>query len=467
MFYMLGKVWADGNLPYVDIVDVKGPLLMAVYAFAYLISPGNPYVVYLIHALFVGITLFYSYRTALLFLHSSTKSMLASALIMLYVVNPLMFGGGNQSEIIMMVSTAICLYHFILTVIEGRVHFTDFIITGIAAGSCFSICMLIKYNNILFPLALSALIFIHIIRTRRNAVLLLCYCTAFCIGAALWALPFCIYFSATGIWDDFIRVYFTLNFSTYNSYQGSIVSFVNLIRLFGLSLQWVGATMTIIIISSIAALPLKGECRLFMRSSLLLLVASVYIPNAAGQYGYYLLMISPLVIIPCTALLNQWAHAPRWGTTGIAMGIIALCSIQFCGNWHNLNLYRITSKPAPDVAFIERELAQHPESKILYIGHLDEGFGLKSRVLPAIPEWCSLNGAPPTDAPARAIARRIPDYVIESQWWGKPELEEGCFATMKADRRSAILLRESGYHCIASVKNPDDPRRIMLMWKRE
>lgn len=467
MFYMLGRVWADGNLPYTDIVDVKGPLLIAIYAFAYLISPGNPYVVYLIHALFVSITLFYSYRTAILFLNSSTKALIAATLIILYVVNPLMFCGGNQSEIIMMVPTAICLYYFIRTAIEQELHFADLIKLGIIAGSCFSICLLIKYNNILFPLTISTLVFIRLIKTNRRLALLLCYCLFFLSGVALWALPFCLYFIEKGIWNDFIRVYFTLNFNTYNSYHGSIISIVSILRLFALSLQWVGATMTLIIISSIAALPQKGEYRTYLSSSLFFLVASVYIPNAAGQYGYYLLMISPFAIIPCTALLHQWVHTPRWRTTGIAMGIIALSSIQFCGNWYKLNFCRITNKPASDVAFFEYELKQHPESKILYVGHLDEGFGLRSCALPAIPEWCTLNGSPPSDSPKRAIIQRIPDYVIESQWWGNPELEDGCFATMKSDRKTASLLRENGYRCISTVKNPGNPSRIMLIWKKE
>lgn len=40
-FYMCGKAWMNGMIPYVDFSDSKGPLLFLIYGIGYLLSPRN------------------------------------------------------------------------------------------------------------------------------------------------------------------------------------------------------------------------------------------------------------------------------------------------------------------------------------------------------------------------------------------------------------------------------------------
>ena len=40
-FFMCGKAWMNGMIPYVDFADSKGPLLWLIYGLGYLFSPYN------------------------------------------------------------------------------------------------------------------------------------------------------------------------------------------------------------------------------------------------------------------------------------------------------------------------------------------------------------------------------------------------------------------------------------------
>lgn len=50
-FYMDGKAWANGLVPYVDFIDVKGPLLMFIYMAGWALSPGGPEGIFAVYCL--------------------------------------------------------------------------------------------------------------------------------------------------------------------------------------------------------------------------------------------------------------------------------------------------------------------------------------------------------------------------------------------------------------------------------
>lgn len=56
MFQTIGKYWAEGSLPYVDLWDSKGPLIFAVNALGYLLT-GQRWGIMIIQVICLFITL--------------------------------------------------------------------------------------------------------------------------------------------------------------------------------------------------------------------------------------------------------------------------------------------------------------------------------------------------------------------------------------------------------------------------
>ena len=77
-FFMEGKAWALGYIPYVDFIDTKGPLLFFIFAIGYLISPESTLGVYLLASLSTSIALILIYKTALYFTKSTTQAILVA-----------------------------------------------------------------------------------------------------------------------------------------------------------------------------------------------------------------------------------------------------------------------------------------------------------------------------------------------------------------------------------------------------
>lgn len=66
IFRTIGKCWADGGVPYVDIFDQKGPILYMIYAFAALIGPSKwPIFIIECLTLTLSVSLFYKTGTTL------------------------------------------------------------------------------------------------------------------------------------------------------------------------------------------------------------------------------------------------------------------------------------------------------------------------------------------------------------------------------------------------------------------
>lgn len=61
IYFMSGKAWMNGLVPYTDFADSKGPLLWLIYGIAYLLSPYNYLGVFFVHCIayiFVFIVVF-------------------------------------------------------------------------------------------------------------------------------------------------------------------------------------------------------------------------------------------------------------------------------------------------------------------------------------------------------------------------------------------------------------------------
>ena len=63
IFFMAGKAWMNGLVPYVDFADSKGPLLWLIYGIGYLLSPKNYLGIFLINCLMYSVMGYYVFKT--------------------------------------------------------------------------------------------------------------------------------------------------------------------------------------------------------------------------------------------------------------------------------------------------------------------------------------------------------------------------------------------------------------------
>lgn len=461
MFYMLGRAWCAGYLPYADIIDVKGPLLIAIYALIYLTSPGNPCMVYVFNSLFTAGTLFFSYKTASLFLQNTYQAILAAALVLPCICAPWYYHGGNQSEIIMMLPVSICIYYTACFFYTNREEKRKYRSLGIAAGSCFAICALIKYNNIIFPCILSSLILSSSLREGNLPLFYRAYLLSFAAAAALWIAPFAVYLFYSDTWNSFINIYFTLNFETLSSSNRDFLSHSYLLKFTVHSI-----TRSSVILLSVIALrtsPFSSNQSKDASVHLQILVISSYLSNIAGLFPYYMLTTCPFTIFPSIVLVSRCFKARDMKVLFLLLICNMIGAIQFCGS---LAQRTKTLLQHQNLKHLETELSNHPNSRIMYIDTLDIGLGLRGKSLPAIPSWCKLNGLNPTTQELEdAITQSTPDYIFIWQGATNPNRTSN-HVTKDTENVKTEILRKNGYYCFSSAFCPDGSNSIISAWKK-
>jgi len=184
-----------GQLPYRDLVDIKGPL-------AYLISVPGLYFggfvgIWITEIILLFITVFFAYKTALFF-GDHFKAILGTAfssviLLSFFTVNA---GTEEYSLPFLMISLYIFTKHFFT--VNRDTSFPELLILGI----CFACAVLIKQNN--FPLwaGFCLVIFTEAV-IKRRFMLLGKYIAGFCLGILIIFIPVFLYLKFNGILDLF------------------------------------------------------------------------------------------------------------------------------------------------------------------------------------------------------------------------------------------------------------------------
>lgn len=199
-FFMCGKSWMSGLLPYKDFTDYKGPLLFLVYGIGYLITPHNFYGVFIFELLFYWLTFYFLYKTALLVIGKENLSLISSMLMAI-----LFFYPGMHYEIL---AEDYChlfqaIAFFVLVKSLYCKEYTP--ILSFWLGLCCGATLLFKYSFTVSLLVPTFFIFIWVCRNRLGALKFIALFTG---GFGAIVLPFIIYFLCEGCLGDFINEYF-------------------------------------------------------------------------------------------------------------------------------------------------------------------------------------------------------------------------------------------------------------------
>ncbi len=209
-FFMCGKAWMNGMVPYVDFSDSKGPLLWLIYGVGYLISHYNYIGVFWITCLFYAFSYFFAYKIAHLFLKSSRLSFLTAMVMTIFF-----FNGIYHREI--------KTEDFAETFMMGAIYGSCLLLYGQGAdkgtvkkaalllGVCFGATFLMKYN-----IAVISCVFIiySAIAVYRDKLGLHRFAGYWIAGVGIVWLPFLVYFIAAGNLQAFCYEYFYNVFNT-------------------------------------------------------------------------------------------------------------------------------------------------------------------------------------------------------------------------------------------------------------
>lgn len=193
MFQTMGKYWAEGCLPYVDLYDHKGPMIFFINALGYGLNGRNG--VYIIQSLCIALGEAVAYR--LLADRLSKGKALTLALLL-----PLILAGnwqeGNTTEeyiLPLLLGSYYLMARWCGGLEEGR--FTHRARAAFVYGLCFGFALMTRVTNAL-GVCLGAAFITVLLAVKGEWKNLLANAAAFLLGALAPVLPFCVYFAAHG-----------------------------------------------------------------------------------------------------------------------------------------------------------------------------------------------------------------------------------------------------------------------------
>lgn len=415
VFFLIGKGWMNGLIPYVDLGDSKGPLLWFIYGVGYLIDNTSYLGIYIIEALFDFCTILCFYKTVELFVRNRYLSLLSSAIavVMLYYYGYHMETVSetfNMPFLMLTMYFAIRCIYFKETCSES-LYYRGAFLTGISTAAT----ILIKYNvTVLIGIMLVFILISVAENKKRESVnwwkLFGCYF----FGLLLLIIPFIIYFSAKGILGNFFHDYFIEIPATIENINQEHIYLNSLNFIYGnytlmVFLCLLGFTSVYIFFKDKAVLP-----KLF---PIVFFVLSLSILMRNGIFPHYYEPLFVMLVFPLVYIM-QYCEKSKIGSCCMMVVFVSV----FLGNY---GLYymkgRTLLKSDKDIdqymkTFneIETILSTKENTTFMFVDGFWGTFGMKSNALPGCKFFMEQAGATANMLECRnkAIESRSSDFVI-------------------------------------------------------
>lgn len=293
IFQIIGKYWAEGAVPYIDLWDMKGPFIFLVNAAGYGLT-GTKWGVYVIQCVSLFLTLVFVHKTfALRF--SGKQSFLLTLLSLAGLAY--IYEGGNLTEEYILFPLALSFYYITRwadSYEEGHTVCHP-PLQAVAYGVVLGLSLMSRLTNALGLCAAVAVIALTLIRHREYRNLLAGVAT-FLLGFALATLPFFVYFHHHGALQDMWNATFLFALRYAGNTQMNlsetgihyfVLSYLNSILLMAVSLHMVFRSRAVTVRTSLyflsAAIPFVWFCQ-------------------GNGYGHYGMTVYPLFVWAMTEI---------------------------------------------------------------------------------------------------------------------------------------------------------------------
>jgi hypothetical protein len=292
VFLTIARGMTEGKAPYVDFFDHKGPLLYLIDYFGLLLFGTRG--VWLIEFLFMFVSVFFAYKTALFFSKTSI-SLLSTGFAFLILL--FFFHNGNLTEEYVLPFLFISLYIF------AAFFFKSAALSRIklfVLGACFGASLMLRPNMFGLWAAFCVVIFIlAIIQKKYSAALR--YVVCFLLGLISFIFPFIIYLRINNALSDFLYQYISFN-RNYAAYSVNITTLIkNIFSTINSIYSW--------LLPLVAAVWLikkrnNKEYAFYIAFFFAVLISILFISFSNENYDHYSMVLIPLFIPVLTFCIN-------------------------------------------------------------------------------------------------------------------------------------------------------------------
>lgn len=403
IFFMCGRLIGTSLVPYVDFADTKGILLWFIYFVATYIDETSFMGVYIIQCVSLYITFCFLKKTARLYL-SEKNSYVAIILVCFFLFDSFHYQrGGGVEELYwpFMSALAFCLArHFLCYTAGNRISL--FICMGICIGSAF----MIKYSIALPIAALCIMLMFYEWWLRDGRVAFISACWAL-LGFNVIVLPCVAYLYFVGGLNGFVNEYLQCSFRY--GVSDSSFSYMNFLR----PLPFRCKADILMWVAVIWAVKSEGLRALYNNKGIVC-AASVYLLFKLEMitiYNYYYnSVLSPLMIVCCIFVVSKVMASRKCVQKYVSVGMVVLLLVGALNNQYGSTKKRafIWEKNIPNCLF-SGEVDLVANKKILYLGWLDQGFGVPYNWTPCGRYWFLQNN------PSRHMVEEQFEYVKQKK----------------------------------------------------
>lgn len=430
-FFMAGKAWMEGMVPYVDFADSKGPLLWLIYGIGYLLSPTSYIGVFWLSVVAYTVAFSYIWRAVRLFVEK--REALLVLVLIPFVLFFRIYHNEVRAEDFCMPCMCAGLYFTLRSMSSPSGSSVRRPAFGL--GVAMACCLLIKWSIFVMMGGMALIVlWISFSRKRMDALV------GGLLGVATIMLPFSAYFICEGNFMAMVREYFV---NTYLITGQETDNWHVLIRLLLVDrfYLYTMVELTVIIVGLVLF------CRHFRFSYLLLLaflpfwivlVFKSTLPHYFCITMPFYMFLFMYMVHCCRNFVRRMNRLPY----AFVAVFLLLAGVVFNVHSENLVFFHSTEQETWDD--IQSFMAKRQYPKIMFC-NIVYSFGVVSRALPACKYWALQSGASEEmkEERYRAIRKRIPDYIILNP---HPSIasHQPCFIP---------LLRRSGYReCYSKVE---------------
>jgi len=452
-YFTMGKGMMNGYVPYVDLIDNKGPLLFLLYGIGWLMDHTGFSGIYLLQSVFLAISVIYTYRLAKLFI----KRDFVAILVAIFSPLPMLlhgfyaagfdYGGGGPDEFCRAI-LVVSLYYFAFYHIypeKYRLRHT------VVQGVLFACVFMIKFNlsafwvGFLFAIACELLF-------HKRFVFFLKNMAAFATGALLAVLPYLAYAIHTKSLDAFYHNYFVYNSLYTRANMTSLIRKMLLAlstAIIELSNLWAFAIVLLAGLIFVFITCKNGFVVGYSISLTVFLAVSFFAPDFPFTY-------IPIVVFLVFGLIAAGSLADRITLKNRTGLMVKLCAIGLVFA-ATIGMNRMFAYPLfltksetcqQQMASVIQENAKGVPPTLLEVGRLDSGFYTASGIIPTEPFYYIPNVSydvfpDPYDSQLKAIQEKRNDFVITGAY-GK-DVEPAYYAQLAENYDRIAILQGTGY----------------------
>lgn len=411
IFFMSGKAWANGLIPYVDFSDSKGPLLWFIEMVGYWISPTDYHGVWVLSVLVMSLTFYVCWLTAMAVLHRPRLAMcVAMTMAIPYFLGFSFLETRAETWCNLPVAYGIYLVVRLIKQRQDGAHVALSAKEAAMLGAAVMSCLLIKWSiaAMMMSLCLAVLLLMW-----KSGIRLVKAIGWFMVGAVVMGMPFVIYLVCVDAFIPFIQEYFMATAAT-----AGVGETLNLAGFYLNQARRIYHS-PISVASIVLALP--GAYMLFSKNGwvkwLLPLCFCVFfaISSYRNHWLYYLQIDLSFALLGMIWIANKCCKSLRVNITNMAhYGLLSMITVIY--------LHSLYPVYHPDSNFIDVSKADDyidgyfngkTPVKLLCYRSMDVGMGIGANAIPATKYWTFQTGATPEMIKDQddAVKERRPDII--------------------------------------------------------